>query len=93
MANKTVVYDEERKQFSLEEGEGGGGLQWSDTSFMPEADKVVRFSEQGLVSTGTPLFPENAVPLSYLDIRLPEPPASGSFILMSEDGVLTWIPN
>lgn len=51
-------------------GGSGEGLQWSDASWMPVADKVVRFSPQGLVSTGTPLFPENAVPLVYLDVVL-----------------------
>lgn len=37
-----------------------------DISMTPSAGKVPVFSEQGLLSTGTPLFPENAVPLSYL---------------------------
>lgn len=42
-------------------------LQPSDTSMLPVAGKVPVFSAQGLLSTGTPEFPENAVPLYYLD--------------------------
>ena len=79
-------------------GSGGGngstdGLTWADTSMMPVANKVVRFSEQGLVSTGMPEFPENAVPLMLLDLRIPAPPTNGSFLLMSFDGKVEWIPN
>lgn len=52
---------------------GGGspdseGLQWSDTSMLPSAGKVPVFSTQGLLSTGMPEFPENAVPLFYIDM-------------------------
>lgn len=43
-------------------------LQDSDTSMFPEAGKIPIFSPQGLLSTGTPQFPENAVPLSYFDV-------------------------
>lgn len=39
----------------------------TQSSFMPEAGNLARFSPQGLLSTGTPLFPENAIPLYYLD--------------------------
>lgn len=76
-------------------GSGGStdGLTWADTSFMPVADKVVKFSPQGLVSTGMPEFPENAVPLMLLDLRIPAPPANGSFLLMAFDGKVEWIPN
>lgn len=66
-------------------------LKDSDTSMMPSGGKVPVFSEQGLLSTGTPLFPENAVPLSYLDGRIPMPSTSGNFILKSVDGVVSWV--
>lgn len=51
-------------------GEGVAGLTWDDTSMMPEAGKIPTFSSQGLLSTGMPLFPENAVPLMYIDLVL-----------------------
>lgn len=40
------------------------------SSFMPEAGNLAEFSPQGLLSTGFPEFPENAVPLSYLNFRM-----------------------
>lgn len=51
---------------------GGDGewVAWSDVSMMPAAGKVPVFSSQGLLSTGMPLFPENAVPLMYIDLVL-----------------------
>lgn len=51
-------------------GSGVAGLTWDDTSMMPVAGKVPVFSPQGLLSTGMPLFPENAVPLAYVDLIL-----------------------
>jgi len=69
---------------------GSNGIQWSDTSWQPVSGKVAVFSEQGLLSTGTPLFPENAVPLVLLDIRIPEPPATGNYRLISVNGVVSW---
>lgn len=72
-------------------GGDGNGVTWDDVSFMPEPNKVVSWSEQGLVSTGTPQFPENAVSLAFLDIRIPEPPASGNFVLKSVNGVTSWV--
>lgn len=71
-------------------GGSGEGLQWSDASWQPVGDKVARFSEQGLLSTGIPLFPENAVPLVLLDIRIPEPPTTGNYRLRSVNGVVSW---
>ena len=53
-------------------GGDGTGVTWDDTSMMPVGGKIPVFSPQGLLSTGTPQFPENAVPLSYLDVRLSE---------------------
>ncbi|AXF52563.1 MAG: hypothetical protein [Caudoviricetes sp.] len=55
------------KVFKVGGGSTGEGVQWSDTSMMPVAGKIPVFSEQGLLSTGMPEFPENAVPLVYLD--------------------------
>lgn len=69
----------------------GDVLRDGDTSMMPAAGKVPIFSPQGLLSTGTPEFPENAVPLAYLDIRIPSSPADGNFILKSIDGVISWV--
>lgn len=71
-------------------GGNGGSLTWSDTSWQPVADKVAVFSEQGLLSTGMPQFPENAVPLVLLDIRIPEPPTTGNYRLRSVNGVVSW---
>lgn len=48
-------------------GDGGAGLTWEDTSMLPVGGKIPVFSEQGLLSTGTPEFPENAVNLAYFD--------------------------
>lgn len=69
---------------------GGGapseGVQWDDTSMMPVPGKIPVWSEQGLLSTGTPLFPENAVPLVYLDQRLSELPTQGIQSVNSKSG-------
>lgn len=62
-----------------------------DLSSMPAPNKVPVFSEQGLLSTGIPEFPENAVPLSYLDSRIPAPPTTGSFVLKSSNGTVSWV--
>lgn len=75
--------------------QGGGapaeGVQWTDTSFMPVAGKVAVFSPQGLLSTGMPEFPENAVPLVLLDLRIPDAPTSGNYVLKSSNGVVSWV--
>lgn len=77
---------------SFRKGGGNGeGVAWSDVSWQPQPNKVAMFSEQGLLSTGTPLFPENAVPLVLLDVRLPAPPESGAYVLKSLNGVASWV--
>lgn len=62
-----------------------------DLSMMPEAGKVPIFSSQGLLSTGMPLFPENAIPLQYLNVVLPPNPTTGTHILKSINGVSIWV--
>lgn len=47
-------------------GGDGEGVTWLDTSMLPVPGKIPIWSEQGLLSTGEPLFPENAVNLVYL---------------------------
>lgn len=66
-------------------------LQPSDAVDVSEAGKVVRYSNTGAVNTDTPQFPENCVNLSFLNLRLPEPPASGTHVLRSVDGVVSWV--
>lgn len=61
------------------------------SGLFPEGDKIPKYSEQGLLSTGMPLFPENCIPLQHLNIRLPMPPDEGSYVLKSVDGNAFWI--
>lgn len=59
------------KLSSFSKGGGTGeGVQWDDTSMLPVGGKVPVWSSQGLLSTGMPQFPENCVPLIYLDLRM-----------------------
>lgn len=66
-------------------------IQSTDAVDVATAGKVVKYSNIGAVNTVTPEFPENAVPLSYLDVRIPMPNASGSFVLKSVDGSVSWV--
>lgn len=52
----------------------------SDASNVSSADKIVRYSNIGAVNTATPQFPENAVPLALLDVRVPTGGTAGSFL-------------
>lgn len=149
--SKTVIYDENRQQFALDESGGGGSIpigtdrqvlgyengvptavtlgwkEFSDletpptfnsgvvtgTMFNPDGSAMYYFHELndavgGLAKANTiPVYGDNgvlkvadgvadkdAVNVSQLNARsIPLPPASGSFLLMSNDGVLTWTPN
>lgn len=62
-----------------------------DLSMMPDAGKVPVFSDQGLLSTNMPLFPENAVPLQYLEIVVPRTPTTGTYTLKCTNGVTSWV--
>lgn len=45
-------------------------LRQSDTTTEMEADKIPMYSNQGLLSTGEPQYPENAVNLAYLQANV-----------------------
>lgn len=57
-----------------------------------ESEGMIPFySQGGQLRVGMPEFPENAVPLLLLDVRLPVPPETGTFILRSVNGVASWV--
>ena len=51
------------------------------------------YGTNGVLKVSDGVTDKDAVSLGQLNSRIPLPPASGSFLLMSNDGVLTWIPN
>lgn len=53
--------------------------------------QVPVYTQGGQLPVGIPEFPENAVPLLMLDVRLPQQPSLGTFILRSVDGVVSWV--
>lgn len=84
--------------------DGGGtgeGVQWEDvenkplkeltTPIIDSQGLVPVYTQNGQLPVGMPEFPENAVPLLLLDVRLPIPPETGTFVLRSVNGIASWV--
>lgn len=56
--------------FSIGGGDGDG-VTWDDVSNISDPDKIVQYSGTGHVNTAIAEFPENAVPLAQMDVRVP----------------------
>lgn len=60
----------------------------------PKAGTFPTYTAGGVLKVNNGISDKDAVNLGQLNSRaIPEAPSSGSFLLMSMDGVLTWIPN
>lgn len=80
-------------QFDIEDQPRMGFVEVS-TLLTPIAESegmIPFYSQGGQLRVGMPKFPENAVPLLLLDVRLPVPPETGTFVLRSVNGVASWV--
>lgn len=67
-------------------------LQPADASNVSAADKIVKYSNIGAVNTAMPQFPENAVPLFLLDLRVPTTGGGvNSFLRLASNGTYSFV--